>query len=141
MTDDATRLDAASPAAANATEGLTILGATVRHPVEHLETFPAPSGCTKVRFTCEEVTSMCPVTEQPDLSTVVIEYAPAARCVESKSLKLYLWSFRDAAVFAEQMAVDIASEVHRATTPTWVEVHVTQRARGGIVVETHARLP
>ena len=84
---------------------------------------------------------MCPVTEQPDLSTVVIEYAPAARCVESKSLKLYLWSFRDAAVFAEQMAVDIATEVHRATTPTWVEVHVTQRARGGIVVETHARLP
>lgn len=126
---------------ADATDGLTILGATVRHPVEHLETFPAPHGCIKVRFTCEEVTSMCPVTEQPDLSTVVIEYAPHERCIESKSLKLYLWSFRDAAVFAEQLAVDIATEVHRTAAPNWVEVQVTQRARGGIVTETHARLP
>lgn len=123
------------------TDGLTILGATVRHPVEHLETFPAPAGCTKVRFTCEEVTSMCPVTEQPDLSTVEITYEPGARCIESKSLKLYLWSFRDAAVFAEQLAVDIATEVQRTAAPTWVEVRVTQRARGGIVTETYARLP
>ena len=134
MTDDAVPDHAA-------TDGLTILGSTVRHPVEHLETFPSPAGCTRVRFTCEEVTSMCPVTEQPDLSTVVIEYEPAARCVESKSLKLYLWSFRDRAVFAEQLAVDIASEVASAAAPTWVEVHVTQRARGGIVVETFARRP
>ncbi len=126
---------------ADRTDGLTILGATVRHPVEHLETFPTPEGCTRVRFTCEEVTSMCPVTEQPDLSTVVIEYAPDQRCIESKSLKLYLWSFRDAAVFAEQLAVDIATEVHRTAAPSWVEVHVTQRARGGIVTETFARLP
>lgn len=123
------------------TDGLTILGATVRHPVEHLETFPTPEGCTRVRFTCEEVTSMCPVTEQPDLSTVVISYEPGPRCVESKSLKLYLWSFRDAAVFAEQLAVDIATEVQRAADTRSVEVHVTQRARGGIVTETFARLP
>ena len=123
------------------TDGLSILGSTVRHPVEHLETFPAPAGCTRVRFTCEEGTSMCPVTEQPDLSTVEVTYEPASRCVESKSLKLYLWSFRDAAVFAEQLAVDVAAEVQRAAAPAWVEVHVTQRARGGIVTETFARLP
>jgi 7-cyano-7-deazaguanine reductase len=124
-----------------ASDELTILGSTVRHPVEHLETFAAPDGCVRVRFTCEEVTSMCPVTQQPDLSTVEIAYEPAARCVESKSLKLYLWSFRDAAVFAEQLAVDIAAEVQRAAEPVWVEVTVTQRARGGIVTETVARLP
>jgi 7-cyano-7-deazaguanine reductase len=124
-----------------ASDELTILGSTVRHPVEHLETFPAPDGCVEVRFTCEEVTSMCPVTQQPDLSTVLIAYEPADRCVESKSLKLYLWSFRDAAVFAEQLAVDIATEVQRAARPVWVEVTVTQRARGGIVVETRSRLP
>lgn len=123
------------------TSDLTILGSTVRHPVEHLETFAAPEGCTKVRFTCDEVTSMCPVTSQPDLSTVVIEYEPAGRCVESKSLKLYLWSFRDAATFAEQLAVDIAAEVQRSAEPVWVEVHVSQRVRGGIVTETYARLP
>jgi 7-cyano-7-deazaguanine reductase len=126
---------------ANAFDGLTILRSTVRHPVEHMETFPSPSGCAKVRFTCEEVTSMCPVTEQPDLSTVVIEYAPHERCIESKSLKLYLWSFRDAAVFAEQMAVGIVTEVHGAAAPNWVEVQVTQRVRGGIVTEAFARLP
>ncbi len=84
---------------------------------------------------------MCPVTEQPDLSTVVIEYEPAARCVESKSLKLYLWSFRDKEAFAEQLSVDIASEIVRAASPAWVEVRVIQRARGGVVTETVARLP
>lgn len=84
---------------------------------------------------------MCPVTEQPDFSTVVIEYAPHERCIESKSLKLYLWSFRNAAVFAEQMAVDIGTEVHTAASPNWVQVQVTQRARGGIVTEAFARLP
>lgn len=123
------------------TSGLTILGTTVRHAVKHLETFPAPVGCTLVRFTCEEVASMCPVTAQPDLSTVTITYEPGERCVESKSLKLYLWSFRDAAVFAEQLAVDVAAEVNRAASPVWVEVIVEQRARGGIVTETRARLP
>ena len=54
---------------------------------------------------------MCPVTEQPDLSHVVIEYAPDQWCVESKSLKLYLWGFRDRAVFAEALAAEIAGEV------------------------------
>ena len=72
---------------------LTVLGSTVRHPIDHVEVFPAPAHVTSVRFTNEELTSMCPVTQQPDLSTVVIEYVPAEWCVESKSLKLYLWGF------------------------------------------------
>ena len=59
-------------------------------------------------FTSEELSSLCPVTEQPDLSTVVIEYEPDKPCVESKSLKLYLWWFRDRAVFAEALAAEIA---------------------------------
>jgi len=123
------------------TDGLTILGATVRHPVEHLETFPAPHGCTRVRFSCEEVASMCPVTEQPDLSTVVIEYSPHDRCVESKSLKLYLWGFRDQQIFAEGLAAAIAAEVLRAAEPSSVKVVVTQHVRGGIVTEATAELP
>ena len=120
---------------------LTILGNTVRHPVDHVEVFPAPAHVTTVKFTNDELASMCPVTAQPDLSTVTITYEPGERCVESKSLKLYLWSFRDAAVFAEQLAVDVAAEVNRAASPVWVEVIVEQRARGGIVTETRARLP
>ena len=66
---------------------------------------------------------MCPVTEQPDLSNVVIEYCPDQWCIESKSLKLYLWGFRDRAVFAEALAAEIAGEVMTTAKPTWVDGH------------------
>ena len=97
---------------------LTVLGQTVRHPIEHVEVFPAPEHVTRVRFTNDELTSMCPVTRQPDLSNVVIEYAPDQWCIESKSLKLYLWGFRDRAVFAEAFAAEIADEVMTTARPT-----------------------
>jgi 7-cyano-7-deazaguanine reductase len=67
--------------------GLTILGSSARGPVDHVECFPAPATVVKVRFTTEEVTSLCPVTGQPDISSVTIEYEPGEWCVESKSLK------------------------------------------------------
>ena len=124
-----------------ADDELTILGGQVRGPVDHLETFAAPNACTRVRFTTDEVTSVCPVTGQPDFSSVEIDYEPNLRCVESKSLKLYLWSFRDQPVFCEQLAVDIAAEVHRAAEPIKVKVIVTQHVRGGIVTEATAELP
>jgi 7-cyano-7-deazaguanine reductase len=120
---------------------LTILGHEVRGPVEHLETFAAPASCTRVRFTSDELTSVCPITGQPDFSTVEIDYAPNLRCIESKSLKLYLWSFRDRPAFCEQLAADIAAEVHRAAEPLHVRVTVTQHTRGGIVTEATAELP
>ena len=118
--------------------GLTLLGSQVRGPVEHLESFPAPKHCTKVRFTTDEVASLCPVTGQPDISSIMIEYVPRERCVESKSLKLYLWSFRDRKVFCEALAVEIADEVMRAAEPQQVTVTVTQNVRGGIVTEATA---
>jgi 7-cyano-7-deazaguanine reductase len=123
------------------TDDLSILRGTVREPVDHLECFPAPPTVTKVRFHTDEVTSMCPVTGQPDFSSVTIEYEPAARCVESKSLKLYLWSFRDQPIFAEGMAATIAEEVDRAAAPRQVTVVVTQHVRGGIVTEATAQRP
>jgi 7-cyano-7-deazaguanine reductase len=129
--------DATSP---SAVEGLTVLGSTVRHPIEHLECFPAPDGCSRVRFTTEEISSICPVTGQPDLSSMVIDYLPDERCVESKSLKLYLWSFRDRAVFAEALAAEVAREVMDTARPRWVEVTVTQRPRGGISIQTVSEL-
>lgn len=115
-----------------------MLGETVREPIDHVEVFPAPDNVTMVRFTTDELTSMCPVTRQPDLSTVVIEYAPSEWCVESKSLKLYLWGFRDRAVFAEALAAEIAGEIMETATPHRVKVAVTQRPRGGIEVHTEA---
>jgi 7-cyano-7-deazaguanine reductase len=117
---------------------LTVLGSTVRGPIDRLETFPAPATCSRVRFTTDEVTSMCPVTGQPDFSSVEIDYEPGARCIESKSLKLYLWSFRDRPIFAEGLAATIAAEVERAAAPRRVKVVVTQHVRGGIVTEATA---
>jgi 7-cyano-7-deazaguanine reductase len=113
---------------------LTVLGHEVRHPIDHVECFPAPANVTLVRAMTEEVASLCPVTAQPDLSTVVIEYVPDGWCVESKSLKLYLWSFRDRQVFAEAFAAEIAAEIFTTATPRMVRVELTQRARGGITV-------
>ena len=122
------------------TAGLTILGRTVRAPVAHVECFPAPADVSTVRFSTDELSSMCPVTQQPDLSHVVIEYEPIARCVESKSLKLYLWSFRDRAVFAEALAAEIAREIMTTAEPARVRVTLTQRPRGGIEVQAVADL-
>lgn len=119
---------------------LTALGATVRHALEHVEVFPAPADVTVVRFRTDELASMCPVTQQPDLSTVEIEYEPDAWCVESKSLKLYLWGFRDRAVFAEALAAEIAREVKTTAQPRRVRVTLTQRPRGGIEVQAVADL-
>jgi 7-cyano-7-deazaguanine reductase len=120
------------------TSGLTVLGRTVRHPIDHLECFDAPAHVTSVRFTMDELQSLCPVTQQPDVSSLVIEYRPDRSCIESKSLKLYLWSFRDRRVFCEGLAAEIAEEVVRAADPLEVRVIVTQHARGGIVTAATA---
>jgi 7-cyano-7-deazaguanine reductase len=126
---------------ADPTDGLSALRSVVREPMDHVECFPAPPACTRVRFSTDEVTSMCPVTGQPDWSSVVIEYEPDGRCVESKSLKLFLWSFRDQQIFAEALAAAIAAEIHRAASPHHTKVVVTQHVRGGIVTEATAELP
>ncbi len=134
--DHTTPATAGRTSATTATEGLTVLGSTVRHAIDHVEVFPAPANVTLVRFTNDELASMCPVTDQPDQSTVVITYVPDASCVESKSLKLYLWRFRDRAVFAEALAAEIATEIMNTAKPKSVTVELTQRPRGGI--EVHA---
>ena len=120
---------------------LTVLGHTVRHAIDHVEVFPAPDHVAVVRFTTDELSSMCPVTHQPDLSHVVIEYVPDQHCVESKSLKLYLWGFRDRPVFAEAMAAEIAGEIMLTAQPRQVTVTLTQRPRGGIEIQAVAQRP
>ena len=105
-----------------------------------LETFPAPADCTRVRFTSDELTSLCPRSGQPDFNTIEIDYVPNLSCIESKSLKLYLWSFRDKAAFVEQLAAEIAHAVHKAAEPHGVRVTITQHVRGGIVTEATAQL-
>ncbi|MBX5464442.1 MAG: preQ(1) synthase [Clostridia bacterium] len=115
------------------------LGHPVREPRRKLETFPKPEGVENVILSSDEVTSLCPVTGQPDWETVTIEYAPDRLCIESKSLKLYLWSFREEGVFAEALAARIAQDVQAAARPHWVRVRVEQKPRGGIrIVATAA---
>lgn len=117
---------------------LTVLGHDVRHAIEHVEVFPAPDHVTTVRMTTDELTSVCPVTQQPDLATLEIVYRPDRWCIESKSLKLYLWGFRDRAVFVEALAAEIADEVMCTVAPHHVSVVLTQRPRGGIEVQATA---
>jgi 7-cyano-7-deazaguanine reductase len=122
------------------TSGLTVLGQTVQHAIEHVEVFPAPKNISSVMFDSDEVQSFCPVTGQPDISSVSIEYVPNKFCIESKSLKLYLWGFRDRAVFAEALAAEIASEVMESAKPHSVRVVLVQSPRGGITITAVSEL-
>jgi 7-cyano-7-deazaguanine reductase len=103
-----------------------------------LETFPAPAGIGLVTFTTSEFTSMCPVTGQPDFCSIEIAYDPGMRCIESKSLKLYLQTFRNEGHFCEALAVIIASDIKRACHPMNGTVTVKQTPRGGIALAAEA---
>lgn len=114
---------------------LTILGSKVSVPVKQLEAFPAPAKLSRVVFECMEFTSLCPMTGQPDFCTLRIEYVPAALCLESKSLKLYLWTFRESGAFVEQLATEIAGDIQDAIAPAWLQVVINQSVRGGIALQ------
>ena len=102
------------------------------------EAFPAPNA-QLVTMTGTEFTSICPKTGQPDFGTVIIEYEPGKLCVESKSLKYYLWSYRDEGAFCESLAAQIADDVVYAIKPKALTVRVTQNVRGGIALVAEAR--
>ena len=102
------------------------------------EAFPAPN-VQLVTMTGTEFTSICPKTGQPDFGTVTIAYEPAKVCIESKSLKYYLWSYRDEGAFCESLAAQIADDVVYAINPKSVAVRVTQNVRGGIALVAEAR--
>ena len=104
-----------------------------------LESFPSP-GVSHVRLVSDELTAVCPVTAQPDLYEAAIEYWPGELCIESKSLKLYLSSFRNEGHFCEALAVRIRDDVAAAVRlPTdRVRVTLVQKARGGITITATA---
>ncbi len=108
------------------------LGKKVNTPSKQLDTFPTPKNVTAVKFESDELTSLCPVTQQPDFNRIVIEFAPRNLCVESKSLKLYLWSFRNEAKFAETLAGEMADDIFNAIQPEWVKITLIQGIRGGM---------
>jgi 7-cyano-7-deazaguanine reductase len=117
------------------------LGSKVSAPSRRLEVFPAPAHVKRVVLESDEVTSLCPVTGQPDWETIRIEFEPDAWCVESKSLKLYFWSFREEGAFCEELAARIAKDIDDVCRPHRVTVTVTQKPRGGISIQAVASLP
>jgi len=105
-----------------------------------LETFPAPLGVSNVTCTSDEVTALCPVTGQPDWYVVEICYRPNQLCVESKTLKLFLQSFRDKGHFCEDFSRIIAEKFMQDLKPNHVAVTVTQKPRGGVSIKSVAAL-
>src|SRR5687768_11099255 len=93
-------------------------------PTKKLDTFPNPNPEREytIHFECPEFTCVCPMTAQPDFATIRITYTPAKTCVELKSLKLYLWSFRDEGTFHEAVTNRILDDLVAAVQPRRMEV-------------------
>ena len=110
-------------------------------PTRELETFPnpRPERPYVISMECPEFTCVCPRTGQPDFATIRIRYVPAERCVELKSLKLYLWSFRDEGTFHEAVTNRICDDLVKALSPRWLEVEGDFAVRGGIHTVVTAR--
>ena len=103
-------------------------------PSTRLETFTNPARDTDytIRMTLPEFTCLCPKTGQPDFATLELEYVPDELCVELKSLKLYLWSFRNEGAFHEAVTNRILDDIAAATKPRFIEVVGDFFVRGGI---------
>ncbi len=110
-------------------------------PTKNLETFPnpKPERPYTIEFDCPEFTCICPLTGQPDFATITIRYIPAATCVELKSLKNYLWSFRNEGHFHEAVTNRILDDLVAATAPRSMTVEGKFWVRGGIGTTVTAR--
>ncbi len=122
-------------------QGLQQLGANTQQPASPeqavLERVPAMMGGKNalVRFTCPEFTSLCPMTGQPDFAHIVIDYIPRDWLVESKSLKLFLTSFRNHGDFHEACTMKIADRLIELLSPVWLRIGAYWYPRGGIPID------
>ena len=123
---------------------LTLLGQKSPVPANpslaRLETFPNPKTNRpyEITFSTPEFTSLCPVTGQPDFAIITIRYTPKKTCVESKSLKLYLHSFRNTGSFAEAVTNRILDDLVRAISPVHAVVTGEFASRGGVALRVSA---
>jgi 7-cyano-7-deazaguanine reductase len=123
-------------------EGLTLLTGKDRKskPSKKLETFPNrhPQRNYVVTLETDEFTCVCPMTGQPDFARLTIEYIPEKRIIESKSLKLYLWSFRDEGSFHEHVTNRILDDLVAVLAPRWCKITADFSVRGGISITVEA---
>jgi 7-cyano-7-deazaguanine reductase len=113
-------------------------------PSKRLETFPnpAPERDYRIHMEIPEFTCVCPMTGQPDFATLTLDYIADKRCVELKSLKLYIWSFRNEGAFHEAVTNRILGDLARATQPRYMRLEARFGVRGGItttVVAEHRK--
>jgi 7-cyano-7-deazaguanine reductase len=103
-------------------------------PSKDLETFvnPRPDRDYTIHISTPEFTCLCPKTGQPDFATIEIDYVPAELCVELKSLKLYLWSFRDRGAFHEAVTNEILDDIVNAIQPSFMRIRAEFNVRGGV---------
>jgi 7-cyano-7-deazaguanine reductase len=122
-----------------------VLGRDVRGPIgaEQLDVVPWGRGDTDavVEFTTNELTATCPITGQPDFYGLKLSYRPKESLIESKSLKLYLWGFRDRGIFAEDLAATLLKDLVAACDPAEMMVDLTQQVRGGLQIRAVVRHP
>lgn len=109
-------------------------------PSAALETFPNPAPRRDYRIHMEipEFTCLCPKTGQPDFATLVLDYVPDKRCLELKSLKLYVWSFRDKGAFHEAVTNRILDDLVKALAPRFMRLNARFYVRGGIFTTVSA---
>jgi 7-cyano-7-deazaguanine reductase len=113
-------------------------------PSKRLETFanPSPGRDYRIRMEIPEFTCVCPMTGQPDFARLLLEYVPERRCVELKSLKLYVWSYRDQGAFHEAVTNRIVDDLVGALRPRYLRLEARFNVRGGIhtsVVAEHRK--
>ena len=125
------------------TSGADLRRRVVTQPAKELATFanPNPERDYEIRFECPEFTCLCPMTGQPDFATIRIRYTPGETCVELKSLKVYLWSFRSEGAFHEAVTNRILDDLLAAVAPRSCEVVGDFLVRGGIHTVVTARYP
>lgn len=127
------------------TTELKYLGKTTEYPDHpdkaNLDTFenPAPHRDYVISLDCPEFTTLCPITGQPDFARLEINYVADQRCIESKALKLYLFSFRNIGSFHEAVTNRILDDLVTALAPRWMEVVGCFNVRGGIAIKVHAQ--
>lgn len=120
-------------------ENLTVLGKESK-PCKKLETFPnrSPGRYYLVTFETSEFTCVCPLTGQPDFATICVAYVPDQKIVESKSFKLYLWSYREEGAFHEHVINKMLDDLVETLDPHWIKVTGIFNPRGGIGIRVDA---
>ena len=126
--------------ARNDLKDLTLLGQGKTEPQPQLETFPNrhPNRRYTVTLYTDEFTALCPMTGQPDFAKIRVEYIPNERVVESKSFKLYIWSFRNQGIFHEHVTNVILDDLVAALDPHWCRVTGRFAVRGGVGITVTA---